>query len=151
MATSSRSNEAAVVGDLLAGPQPAQHGQGLVELGRPVGPGDALGRQLGPFGQAEHEREQQPATGELVQRGQLLGQAGRVAARYHQMGAELQAAGAAGGEAECGERVERAAGQHLGHPDRVEAESLQLVDQVGEPSPAIGGCRRPPPRSRCAP
>ena len=66
---------------------------------------------LARLAQAGDEAEQQAAAGELVELGQFLGQQERVASQRHDVGAQPQALGPAGGE-----RPGRAAGRAPGRP-----------------------------------
>ena len=86
--------EAAVVGDPLLGPQPAQHAEQLVEHGGAIRSGHASRGQLGGVGQPDDREEQEAPAGEPVERRELAGQAHRVLAGEDEMGAHLQLGGA---------------------------------------------------------
>ena len=126
-------------------------GQVLVEPRRAVTVGQSLGGPLG--GVVQRRRRTSAAAGRRT-----AGRAGRAPwpAAYglrpgrHEVGAELEAADAGGGVGEADERVDAAGEERLGQPDRVEAEVVELVDDVAElaRSAASPALRR---RPRCAP
>jgi hypothetical protein len=114
-------------------PGAAEHGERLVEDGRPFTALHAERLLLVRIGHAEPERRQQPAAGQPVDRRQLLGQHDRIAPRQHQHAhAELQPRGAARPERDRRHRVGRLAADALAEPQAVEVEAFEVVDERPE-------------------
>jgi hypothetical protein len=129
----------AVVVDVVLGPQPPDQAHRLVEQPGALASLHPEGPVLGGDRRPQPDRGQQPAAGQPVECGQLLGQHNRVAAGDHQhAGPQLELAGAAGGHGQGDERIGGRAGQALAQPQRVEAAGLQGVYEAGE---ALGVAR----------
>ena len=94
-----------VMVDLVLGPEAAQEGEDLVDQGAAVGRIDAHGVELGREADAEDEGEQEPSGRDLVQGGDLLGQADGVAAGEDHGGADLQLGHRPGRVGQSGEGV----------------------------------------------
>ena len=100
----------------------------------------ACGRRSGCPGRRRSAGSSSPATNvssrrppdSSVELGELPGQHVRVAARRHEVRAELEARHPGGGERQADERVDAAALERLGQPDRVEAERVEVVEHGAE-------------------
>jgi hypothetical protein len=133
----------AVVADRLAGPQPAQQRQRVVDDGAATLGLDADRIALRRIGEPGDERHQQAASAQHVEARQLLRQSQHVAPGQQGGGAELHARVARARPGETDEGIEHGTGEDLRQPQRVEAE---LVDRRDELTQGLG--RRG--RARCS-
>ena len=132
-----------VVDGVLAGvPEATHQGQGLVEPGCPVATGDPERLVLGGVGDSEAEGGEGPPAGDEVEAGDGLGAEHRIAAgKHHDRRPELEAFGAACRIGHGDHRVEGEAVGPLAHPEGVEAEGLEVVDEATEQA-GVAGVRR---------
>ena len=110
-----------LVADDLAGPQPAQDRQRVLHL---LGAGrarDADGAALTADGEARHERQQEVAARQHIQRRHGLGQPDQIAPRQQHGRPDLEARTGAGDPGQPDQRVGSRSRQDLGKPQRVEA------------------------------
>jgi hypothetical protein len=128
----------AVMGHGLARPEAAQEVGHLLEHDAPVAGAEAeSGALTGPV-DAGHEGDEQPATGDLVDLGELAGQHHRVAAERHQVHAQVDLVGGAGQHGEGDDRVGRGDQRQVREPDRVEPDALGQPDERAR----VGGRHR---------
>ena len=97
--------------------------------------GDADGVALGSASQSGDERDEEPAAGQGVEIGHLLGQPHRVPPGQQHRRPELEPAVVGAGPRQADERVRAVAGQDLRQPERVEAPLDQIVGQSGQRRP----------------
>jgi hypothetical protein len=112
----------------LAVPDPAQLGEAVVEdLAVSLCRRAAGGEVVGPASDAEARGE--PAAGDQVDRGELLGEQHRVVAPadVEDAGEQLDAFGHGGGDAERDQRVEDVVDEAVDRPQGVEADALALL------------------------
>ena len=122
----------ALVVDVVLGPQPAQEGEQLVELPAPVAGPHPHGVELGGATQPEDEGDQEPASRQPVEGGELLGQPHGVAPRQDHGRADLEARGVARRVGHGRQGVVAGDGEDVGPPQRVEPVRLEVVHDLGE-------------------
>ena len=138
----------AVVVDGVLGPEAAHQRQRLVEDLRPLATLDPERLLLAGVGDPQPEGRQQPAAGQPVEARELLRHQHRVAAgEHHHAHPELQLRRAAGGERQRDDGVGRRPRDALAHPQRVEPEPLEVVDERAERvvPVRVGPCPQPHP------
>ena len=114
---------------LFAREEAPQQGHDLVEIGTAVRAKDTERLPLGRAPDAGHDHQQQPATAQLVDLGELLREKHRVSPDWHHVRPELEALGTGRGEGEPDRGVDRRRERYVGEPDRVETPFLQPVDE----------------------
>ena len=123
-----------VVIDRVLGPQAPHERQRLVEPRRPLPALDAERLLLVCVRDAETEsRQQPPARHPIEARHRLRHQDGIASGQHHDARAELQLLGTARGVRHAHDGIGRFAADPFREPQRVEAQSLEVVDERTEP------------------
>ena len=102
------------------------------ERATPVTARQPLSGSLGRVVEPEHRRDEQPATGEAVELGERPGEPDDVAPGRIRWVPSFSRCDPRRGKGQADERVERRAEEGLRQPDRVEAEPVEVVDDLAE-------------------
>ncbi|CAB4324406.1 unannotated protein [freshwater metagenome] len=136
--------ELALVGDELTGPAGPHEGESFIMTPASLRALHTERTVLCSLGGAQPHRRQQTPVGEHVECGQFLGQQYWIPTRKNEhRGAEFELLGASGGHSERNQRVGGVRSDAFGHPQRIEAQFFEAIDEMIETVRRSGGGEGP--------
>ena len=115
--------------DRFARPEAPQQEDGFLEVGAPIAISHAERLPLGRAPDPGNDHEEEPATAQLVDLGELFGQEHRIPADRDDVRPQLEPRSHSCGEGKADHRVDIRCEGYVGEPDGVEAPPLQPLDE----------------------